>query len=430
MDEILNSLKTINFWQQEPSYNIGFVRESYLDKLKKTLGNKLIKVIVGQRRSGKSYIVRQLIKYLIEEKSILGKNIFYLNKELYEFEKIKAAADLDQIIRLYKKKIKPSGKVYIFIDEVQDIEDWEKIIVSLAQHTVDNYEVFITGSNSRLLSGELASNLSGRYLAFEVFPFSYFEFLDFFNYNNNKKNFIAYLEKSGLPEIYNIEQAEIQSNYFRSLKNTILLKDIMYRHKIRDYVLLEDLFLFLLHNVGNLVSVSSIIKYYKNKKRKADFTTITTYISYMEDAFIIRQCRKYSLKTKEFLSGDKKYYVNDLGFRNYLFPQLKTDISAMLENFVYLHLLMAGFEVKVGYVNNLEIDFVAVRENLQIYIQVTYLLTSEETKNREFRVLEAINDNYPKYLISMDDITINHPKGIIHQNIWDFIEILKTNRKL
>jgi predicted AAA+ superfamily ATPase len=302
--------------------------------------------------------------------------------------------------------------------------------VSLAQHTVDNYEVFITGSNSRLLSGELASNLSGRYLAFEVFPFSYFEFLDFFNYNNNKKNFIAYLEKSGLPEIYNIEQAEIQSNYFRSLKNTILLKDIMYRHKIRDYVLLEDLFLFLLHNVGNLVSVSSIIKYYKNKKRKADFTTITTYISYMEDAFIIRQCRKYSLKTKEFLSGDKKYYVNDLGFRNYLFPQLKTDISAMLENFVYLHLLMAGFEVKVGYVNNLEIDFVAVRENLQIYIQVTYLLTSEETKNREFRVLEAINDNYPKYLISMDDITINHPKGIIHQNIWDFIEILKTNRKL
>ncbi len=429
MNEILKALEAINYWQHEPGYNIGFVRENYLDKLKKALGNKLIKVIVGQRRSGKSYIVRQFIKFLIEDKTVGKKNIFYLNKELYEFDQIKTAADLDQIIRLYKKEISPLGKVYIFIDEVQDIEDWEKIVVSLAQHTVDDYEIFITGSNSRLLSGELASNLSGRYLVFEVFPFSYFEFLDFFNYQNNKESFIGYLEKSGLPEIYNIGSIEIQRNYFRSLKDTILLKDIMYRHKIRDYVLLEDLFLFLLYNVGNLISVSSIIKYYKNKRRKADYTTIATYISYMEEAFIIRQCQKYSLKTKELLSGDKKYYVNDLGFRNYLFPQLKTDISAMLENFVYIHLLMAGFEVKVGYSNNFEIDFIATKENQHIYIQVTYLLTSEETKNREFRVLETINDNYPKYLVSMDDIMINHSGGIIHQNIWDFIKTLETNGK-
>lgn len=424
MDDIIKALETINYWNNEPDYNIGFIRKNYLNKIKKALNNKLIKVIVGQRRSGKSYIVRQLIRHLIEEMSAEPKNIFYLNKELYEFEKIKTAADLDEVIRLYKQKIKPRGKVYVFIDEVQNIEDWEKIIVSLAQHTVDSYEVFITGSNSRLLSGELASNLSGRYLVFDIFPFSYPEFLNFFNYQNNKESFINYLEKSGLPEIYNIHSNEIQRHYFQSLKDTILLKDIMYRHKIRDYVLLEDLFLFLLHNVGNLVSVSSIIKYYKSKKRKADYSTLSTYISYMEQAFIIRNCPKYSIKTKELLSGDKKYYVNDLGFRNYLFPQLKTDISPMLENFVYMHLLMAGFDVKVGYYQNFEIDFIATKENLKMYVQVTYLLTSKQTENREFRALESINDNYPKYLVSMDDIIVNHPQGIIHKNIWDFVETL------
>lgn len=425
MEEILKTLETINYWYNEPDFIFGFVRQNYLKKIKNALNNKLIKVIVGQRRSGKSYIVRQFIRHLIEEMSVEPKNIFYLNKELYEFEKIKTAADLNEIIHLYKQKIKPKGKVYVFIDEVQNIEDWEKVIVSLAQHTVNNYEVFIIGSNSRLLSGELASNLSGRYLIFEVFPFSFNEFLSFYKFQNNKENFIKYIEKSGLPEIYNINSNEIQRHYFQSLKDTILLKDIMYRHKIRDYVLLEDLFLFLLHNVGNLVSVPSIIKYYKSKNRKADYSTIATYISYMEEAFIIRHCPKYSIKTKELLSGDKKYYVNDLGFRNYLFPQLKTDISAMLENFVYMHLLMAGFDVKVGYYQNYEIDFIATKENTHIYIQVTYLLTSKQTENREFRVLESINDNYPKYLISMDDITVNHPQGIIHKNIWDFAGTLK-----
>ena len=424
MKEIIKALEKINYWRNEPDFDFGFIRQNYLEKIKKSLGNKLIKVIVGQRRTGKSYVVRQLIRYLLEEKSIDQKNIFYLNKELYEFEMIRTAAELDELIRLYKQQIKPIGKIYVFIDEVQNIDEWEKIIVSLAQHTTHDYELFITGSNSRLLSGELASNLSGRYLIFEIFPFSYQEFLSYFSWQNTKENFIKYLETSGLPEIYNIGSTEIQRHYFQSLKDTILLKDIMYRHNIRDYVLLEDLFLFLLHNVGNLISISAIIKYYKSKKRKADYTTIATYISYMEEAFILRRCPKYSIKTKELLSGDKKYFVNDLGFRNYLFPQLKTDISAMLENFVYMHLLMAGFDVNVGYSRNFEVDFIATKGNRKLYIQVTYLLTSKQTENREFRALESINDSYPKYLISMDDITVNHPQGIIHQKIWDFVENL------
>lgn len=421
MNDIITALKTINYWEKDPGINTGFLREDYLDKLNNALNNKLIKVIVGQRRSGKSYIIRQLMQLLIDEKKVNPKNIFYLNKELYEFESIKTANDLSLTIELYKQGIEPSGKIYIIIDEVQNIENWEKIIVSLAQHPVKDYEVFITGSNSTLLSGELATNLSGRYLVVDVFPFSYEEFLNYYAIENNKEQFVKYLETSGLPEIYSIRSKEIQKHYFQSLKDTILLKDIMYRHQIRDYVLLEDLFLFVLHNIGNLVSIPSIIKYFKSKNRKTDYATVSAYLSYMEDAYIIRQCPRSYIKTKELLSGEKKYYVNDLGFRNFLFGYLKTDISAMLENVVYMHLRMAGFDVKVGYENKFEIDFVATKDEMRIYIQVTYLLASQETIKREFSVLEKISDNYPKYVISMDDININYPDGIIHENIWDFI---------
>lgn len=424
MTDILKSLEHINYWYADPGLDLGYLREDYLDQLKKSLNNKLIKIIVGQRRAGKSYVVRQLIDYLIKEKSVNAKNIFYLDKELYEFEKIKTAGDLDKLIQLYKHRIKPVNKIYVIIDEVQNIDEWEKIIISLAQHPVEDYEIIITGSNSRLLSGELATLLSERYLVFEVFPFSYHEHLDFFQKQKNKDSFIRYIETTGLPETYGMASVETQRHYFQSLKDTILLKDIMHRHKIRDYVLLEDLFLFLMHNAGNLVSVPSIIKYYKSRNRKTDYYTISSFISFLKEAFLIRECPKYSIKTKKLLSGEKKYYINDLGFRNYLYFQLQTDIAARLENFVFMHLLRKGFDVKAGYQKNYEVDFVATKNDVKLYIRVAYLLMSEETRQREFRSLEAINDSYPKMLVSMDDITVNHPKGIIHQKIWDLTETI------
>ena len=255
-------------------------------------------------------------------------------------------------------------------------------------------------------------------------PFSYSEFLSFYSLKNEKQNFIKYFETSGLPEIYNLNSDEIRKHYFLSLKDTILLKDIMYRHKIRDYVLLEDIFLFLIHNIGNLTSISSIIKYFKSKNRKTDYATISSYISYMEEAFIIHASPRYYIKTKEILSGEKKYYVNDLGFRNYLFPQLKKDLAAILENIVYIHLLSAGYEVYTGNDKNIEIDFVALKNEVYIYVQVTYILSSEKTINREFGSFKNIKDNYPKYVVSMDDIKISHSEGIRHENIWTFIKNL------
>ncbi len=195
----------------------------------------------------------------------------------------------------------------------------------------------------------------------------------------------------------------------------------MHRHNIRDYVLLEDLFLFLLHNVGNMVSIPSIIKYFKSRQRKADYATISAYIEYMEQAFVVRKCPRISLKTKELLSGKKKYYVNDLGFRNYLFPLLIKDLGSMLENIVYMHLRMFGFDVKTGSHRDTEVDFMAIREDAVQYIQVAYLMPSERTANREFRSLESISDNFPKYVLTMDDFTLNHPQGIIHRRIWEHL---------
>jgi uncharacterized protein len=425
MGNILTSLRAINYWDGEPGFNMGFIRDIYLNKIIGALGNKLIKVIIGQRRSGKSYIVRQIMHHLIHKKSVNPLNIFYLNKEMYEFEAVKTDFDFAELFQQYRQEIKPQGKVYIFIDEIQDIERWEKIVVSLAQHVTNDNEVFITGSNSRLLSGELAGYLSGRYLLFEVFPFSYPEFLAFFSYQNTKENLIRYVQTSGLPEIYNIGSKDIHRHYFQSLKDTILLKDIMHRHNIRDYVLLEDLFLFLLHNVGNLISIPSIVRYFKSRQRKADYATISTYIEYMEQAFVVRSCPRFSIKTKELLSGEKKYYVNDLGFRNYLYPLLIKDIAGMLENIVYMHLRMAGFEVRTGSHRDYEVDFIANRDEVVQYIQVAYLMPSEQTVNREFRSLESISNSFPKYLLTLDDITLKHPQGIMHRQIWDFITKLQ-----
>jgi hypothetical protein len=421
MENQLEILKTINYWDSDPDFDLGFVRERYNAFFRNAMNNKLIKVVVGQRRAGKSFVVRQLIHKLIFDKKVNNKNLFYLNKELFEFDEIRTASDLAELISLYEKEYKPKGKVYLFFDEIQSILEWEKLIVSLSQHPVKDYEIVVTGSNSSLLSGELASLLSGRYLVLEVFPFSYKEYLIVNNLENCKESFIEYITNTGLPERQNLNSSDTVYHYFQALKNTILLKDIMYRHKIRDYVLLEDIFLFLLHNVGKVTSIPAILKYFKNKNRKTDYTTVSQYILYMQDAFLIHEVARLSPKTKELLSGEKKYYVNDLGFRNYLFPSLINDISSILENTVYLHLRMAGYKVSVVSAANFEVDFVVEKSMEKKYIQVSYIMELPETVQREFGALEKIRDSNPKVVVSMDELLLHNSNGIKHEHMWDYI---------
>jgi len=244
MLEMFKSLEKYNYWSREADISLGYLRDAYLNRIDPYLGNRLIKVIVGQRRVGKSYLLRQII-YSLLKKKVNPRNIFYLNKELVDFDDVRNYMDLHKLIIFTKKRLKIRCKMYIFIDEVQNISEWEKVVNSLAQDHKDQYELFITGSNSTMLSGELADKLSGRYISFEMFPFSYAEYIDYYKLNKSKESYLNYLKSGTLPELFHLQEEETKRHYVSSLKDTVLLKDIVQRHQIKDAALLERVFLFL-----------------------------------------------------------------------------------------------------------------------------------------------------------------------------------------
>ncbi len=420
MKVIFNKIKKYNSWDGK-TFNIGYERKTYVDKIAKYIDNKLIKVLVGQRRVGKSYILRQIINYLINLKKVNPKNIFFLNKEFIGFDEVKTAKDLEDLFNYYKKELKVKGKIYIFLDEVQNIINWETFVNSHSQDFSNDYELFVTGSNSKLLSGELASLLSGRYVQFEIFSFSFFEYSDFKKMPINKESFIAYLQAGGLPEMFNFGDKEIQLHYVQSLRSTIILRDIVQRNKIKDIALLDDIFKFLAVNIGSLTSLSSIVKYFKNHQKKTNYETLSTYVGYLKDTFIIHEAERYNLRGKQVLGGVRKYYLNDLSFKNFLYGFLPTDIGYNLENYVYMQLRRMGYNVSVGVINNNEIDFVAQKPKKTLYIQVTYLLDNEKTIEREFGNLLSIKDNHEKIVISLDDINFSDYEGIKHIKPWELI---------
>jgi hypothetical protein len=397
----------------------GFVRTFYLTRFSKYIGNKLIKVLIGQRRVGKSYLLRQIINFLITGESVSPQNIFYLNKEYISFQGINNVLQLELLFKHYLNEIKPKGKIYIFLDEIQNIDNWEMFVNSYSQDFTTTYELFISGSNSTLLSGELASHLSGRYIEFEIFPFSFDEYLGIKNLTETRENFIGYLKTGGLPEIYHIDSEEFQRHYVDSLKNTIILRDIAARHKIKDLTLLEDIFSFLCDNIGNLTSFSSIVNYFKSKQRKTNYETISTYVGYLINTFIFHQTERFQLQGKQVLGGEYKYYLNDLAFKNFLFGFRATDIGYNLENYVFIQLKRMGFQVSIGKLKNLEIDFVAQKPDKTIYIQVTYLLNNQKVIEREFENLLQINDNHEKFVISLDEFEFSNYKGIKHLKPWE-----------
>ena len=418
MEQSFEKIKKYNIWDGK-SLNAGYTRKEYLNKISGYVGNRLIKVLVGQRRSGKSYLLRQVIHFLTTEKKIQPGNIFYLNKEYTAFNEVKTASDLEGLFEMYIKQVLPTGKVYIFLDEVQNIDRWETFVNSYSQDFVNDYELFITGSNSNLLSGELASLLSGRYVEFEIMPFSFFETTGFRNLEVNKETFVNYLKTGGLPELLHIEKEEIQRHYVDSLKNTIILRDIVERHSIKDVSLLEDMFKFLTVNIGNLSSISNIINYFKSKQRKTNYETLSSYIDYLTDTFLLQKAERFNLRGKQILGGECKYYLNDLAFKNFLYGFSPSDIGYNLENYVFLHLKRTGYKVTVGVLNNMEIDFVAQKPDKTLYVQVCYLLSSQKVIEREFGNLLLIKDNHEKMVVSMDDVKFSDQEGIKHVRPWE-----------
>ncbi len=417
MKEYFESIRKFNFWDQQIP-NLGFIRTDYTDKIMSYVGNKLVKVLVGQRRSGKSYLLRQIANQLITN-GVDPKNIFYINKEFIELDFVKTYKDLENLLIYYKDELNPIGKKYLFIDEIQNIEGWERFVNSHAQDFVEQYEIFISGSNSKLLSGELSTLLSGRYVQFEIFTFSFQEYFQFLNIENSKQSYIEYLETGGLPELFSLPNHETKRNYISALKDSILLRDIIQRYNIKDPKLLEDLFIFLVNNASNLISINSIINYYKGLNKKTTYDTLSNYIHYIEETFLIHKAERYNIRGKDLIAGNCKYYINDLAYKNLLYPGVGYGIGYKLENIIFLELRRAGFEVYVGVEKGKEVDFVAIKGDRKIYFQVAYLIPDESTMEREYNSLETIKDHYEKYLVSLDDVQFSSRNGIQHIQAWN-----------
>lgn len=422
MDERFVVLKKYNFWENQP-IDLGFLRTSYTGKISDYIGNRLVKVLVGQRRAGKSFILRQIVKTLIE-KGVPPDNTLIINKEFSDFDFLSTYRELDDLVKLYKSELKPTGKVYIFIDEIINISGWERVVNSYSQDYVDNYEMFISGSNSKMLSNELATLLSGRFVNFEIFPFSYHEYLGITQVLKSKQTYIEYLESGGLPELFTLSKQETKRNYISAVKDTVLLRDIIQRHSIREPQLLEDLFIYLVNSASNLISVSSIFKYYKGLGRKTSYDIISNYIGYLEDAFLIHRCERFNIKGKDIIAGNVKFYVNDLSFKNYLYPGFGYGLGYKIENLIFLELRRHGYEVNTGTIKDKEVDFIARKADRVIYVQCAYLLAAPETIVREYASLEAISDNYEKYLVTLDDLLFSSNNGIRHIQAWNFSEQL------
>ncbi|WP_338999337.1 ATP-binding protein [Fusobacterium animalis] len=398
-------------------------RDLYLEEIKKYMNKPIIKVITGMRRSGKSMILK-LIQEELEKMGIVKENIIYMNFESLVFIDIK---DFEALYKhIIKKTFNKKGKIYILLDEIQEVKGWEKAINSFL---VDlDVDIYITGSNANLLSSELATYIAGRYIEIKIYPLSFQEYIDFASENNKKtplsidEYFYQYLNFGGLPgiHIFNYNKEEIYQ-YLADVYNSILLRDVIARNNIRDIELLERVVLYIMDNIGNTFSAKSISDFLKNQGRKLSIETIYNYLKALENAFIISKVQRYDIKGKNILETQEKYYLSDLGFRNAKLGYQSNDISSYLENIIFLELLRRKYKVNVGKKNNKEIDFIANLRDENLYLQVTYLLASPETIEREFSPLKAIKDNYPKMVLSMDNLPESNIEGIKRKRIIDFL---------
>lgn len=422
MDEFLDIITPYNLWG-EKKLPTGYRRDSYLNLIMGYTGNRLVKVLSGQRRVGKSYIMRQIAMELIS-RGVNCNNTLFINKELAVFDFIQNYSDLNTLIAAYRKRYNPEGRIYIFIDEVQEITWWEKAVNSISQDYTCEIEVFISGSNSKLLSGELSTLLSGRYVEVQVFPFSYDEYRGVYSLVTGRESFIRYLRDGGLPELINLKMDEVRQRYLNGLRDSIMLKDIVKRYSIKDVDLLETLFTYLVNNASNMISVNGIINYMKSKGRRSSYDTVAAYISYLQEAYLIHRADRYNIAGKELLGGNFKIYINDQAYHNYLFPTVRYGSGYLLEGIVYMELLRCGYRVSVGIMNNNEIDFVATSGNRVLYVQVAYMIEDETTAQREYYSLEKIKGIGEKLLITLDDVVLPMRNGVRHVQAWNMHDVI------
>ena len=391
-----------------------------MQRIRPFMNTDLIKVFTGIRRAGKS-VMLELVKNELKESGISEENFLCIN-----FEQFSNSQFLD-VESLYKKIVdfqkNTKGKIYLFFDEIQEVDGWEKCINSCR---IDfDCDIYITGSNAKLLSGELTTYLAGRYIEFIIYPFSFAEFFEMNlikNPNVDKATcFMQFLKTGGMPFLSNFpDDDSAKSQYLIDIYNSVVLKDVVKRNNIRDVDTLERIVAYAFSNIGHIFSATSLSKYFKSENRKISHDTILNYLKFCSDAFLFYKINRYDLEGKKIVTVNEKYYCADHGLREALFGKNIQNIDQVLENIVCLELLRRNYKVYVGKKGDLEIDFIAEKQGKKIYIQVAYLLANEETIKREFSVYNFVKDSYPKYVVSMDDLDFSQ-NGIIHKNIKDFL---------
>ena len=392
-------------------------REVYIRRIQPFMRKNIAKVLIGQRRVGKSFLLFQLMDAIQREEP--EANIIYLNFEDFAFNQVRTAEDMYTYIstRLLEGKYN-----YIFIDEIQEIDHFEKVVRSLLLNPFN--DVYITGSNAKMLSGELATYLSGRYVEFKIYSLSYLEFLQFHRLENTRQSLDLYSRYGGLPYLINLPLTdEVVNEYLKSVYSTIVFRDVVSRYNLRNIDFLEKLIRFLAENIGSLFSAKNISDYLKSQHTTISVTQIQNYTHYLSNAFLIHRVERYDLVGKRVFEIGEKYYFENLGIRNIVIGYRITDRAKLLENLVYNHLLYLGYEVKIGYIGDKEIDFIGEKSNEKIYVQVALQIDSETTAQREFGNLLKIPDNYPKIVVTDEAFQGNTYEGIRHYSIQDFLSV-------
>ena len=395
-------------------------RERYMSQIRPFIGRDLIKVMTGIRRSGKS-VMLELVKAELVESGVDPANFISINFEDMRYGHLLNAQALHN--HVLERTEQMNGKAYLFFDEIQEVQDWERSINSF--RVALDCDIYITGSNAKLLSGELATYLAGRYVEFVIYPFSYDEFMELYRTvepgATDSQCFQKYLLSGGMPYLANLRYMEASSRqYLTDLFNSVQLKDIVKRNKVRDVDLLERIIAYVMANVGTTFSANSMVKFFRNEHRTVATETILNYLKFCADAFLLFQVKRQDLQGKQILATNEKYYIADHGIREAVYGGNMRDINLILENIVYLELLRRGYDVTVGKAGEKEIDFVCELQGQKLYIQVTYLLASADTVNREFGAYDSIRDNFPKYVVSLDEFDMSRD-GIKHMNIRDFL---------
>lgn len=390
-------------------------RETYLKKTQPYINKNLIKVFVGQRRVGKSYLMLMTSMHIANQNP--DANIIFIDKEQYEFDTI---TDYHALIKHVESKLDNGKQNYLFIDEIQEISQFEKALRHF-QNKLD-IDCYCTGSNAEILSGELATLLSGRYITINVSSLSYIEFLEFHQLPNTNDSLNKYLKWGGLPFIINLEKDDrVIFDYLSNILSTIVYKDILYRYKIRNVEFFDRLIHFLAANTGNLITAKKISDYLKTQKTDISPRVILNYLQYLQNAFLVYKLNRIDVNSKKIFEINDKYYFEDWGLRNAILGPAHFSIPDILENVVFSHLKQLGYTVNVGVLKNLEIDFIAKKQGHTLYVQVAYLIPDQKVHEREFGNLEFINDNYPKYVVSLDPVEIKSHKGIKHLHLRDFL---------